>query len=819
MTTYADPTRCPDCRAVLPQDPQVCRVCSLPLTGETAVSLLRTFQEADRLLGVLRAQKRPEPALVGAPTAVAGSMLDGVAPYPAPSGPRPMQEPDAPRLRGASVPKILLSLGALCLLVAAVTFLAVAWSWLGVGGRTVVLVALTGSALGVSAVMHRRGLRMAAESLSVVGLGLLALDVVGARHAGWLGQVDDARLTLLTGSVVATGALVMLVVSAARPLHAPALIAPLGVLVATIGSQEHTAHPVALVIALVVLLALGRVGTLLPSGTLSSASIGAGTTIWLFLLVVGVDRAGDPITAAHYVGDGAGWPFLAATLIAAAVGPVTGVHRGIARGGYAVAGLVGSYAVVLPALDNAPTGMVTVMLGVSVLWVAAVSAGPRTLRAPALLPLGGVLILPAVYAAHLATEAVRATLSVGDPFSRPFGVHVASSVTEVSPLLLVPTALTLTLAGCAVAGLVEPVRRSTWGIALVGIAVVGGIATLPLYDVPLAVVVGAVLVAAVAGFVAAERLTASTADVARIVVLALVATAAVLALPSDRMTAGVLLVGCAMACYLLPRTDSTGAIAAFVFPIAFAGLVWSGLNVLGVHEDLRAIPVLLVLGGLAIWRPQLELETSSAIVGSLASAAAIAMARDTSVALAVHLTVAGVLVTASSIINPSRRGLAWPGGLLLAAATWVRLLDLGVHVPEAYTLPSALALVVVGAWRLRRDDRSATLTVLAPGLTLATVPSLVAMLDDPYSLRALLLGAACVALAVTGTVIRWSAPLVVGASVGTLLVLREFAPYAAQVPTWLSIGLSGAVLLVVGITWESRMNDVRRASQYVAALR
>ena len=74
-------------------------------------------------------------------------------------------------------------------------------------------------------------------------------------------------------------------------------------------------------------------------------------------------------------------------------------------------------------------------------------------------------------------------------------------------------------------------------------------------------------------------------------------------------------------------------------------------------------------------------------------------------------------------------------------------------------------------------------------------------------------------LAVAGTLMRWSAPLVVGASVGTLLVLREFAPYAAQVPTWLSIGLSGAVLLVVGITWESRMNDVRRASQYVAALR
>ena len=342
---------------------------------------------------------------------------------------------------------------------------------------------------------------------------------------------------------------------------------------------------------------------------------------------------------------------------------------------------------VLPVLDNAPTAMVAVLLGVSLLWVAVVAAGPRTLRAPALLPLGGVLIVPAVYGARLATEAVR-VLNVGDPFSRPFGVHVLSSVTEVSPLLLVPTALALALTGCAAAGLVGPVRRSTWGIALAGAAVVGGLATLCLYDVPLAVVVGTILVVAVAGFVAAERLTASTADDARIVVLALVATAAVLALPSDRMTTGVLLVGCAMACSLLPRTDSTGAIAAFVFPIAFAGFVWSGFNVLGVHADLRAVPVLVVLGGLAIWRPQPVLETSVGVVGILASAAAIAMARDTSVALAVHLTVAGVLVTASSIIHPSRRGLAWPGGLLLAAATWVRLLDLGVHVPEAYTLPS-----------------------------------------------------------------------------------------------------------------------------------
>src|SRR5262245_587235 len=113
MTTYADPTRCPDCRALLARDPHSCRVCSLPLTGETVVSLFTTLQEADRLLGVLRAQKAPVPAAVGAASApsTGGSLLVGAERYPAPDR-RRVDETEGPRLRGSSVPKILLSLGA-----------------------------------------------------------------------------------------------------------------------------------------------------------------------------------------------------------------------------------------------------------------------------------------------------------------------------------------------------------------------------------------------------------------------------------------------------------------------------------------------------------------------------------------------------------------------------------------------------------------------------------------------------------------------------------------------------------------------------------
>lgn len=813
MTTYADPTRCPDCRAVLPHDPQVCRVCALPLTGDTAFSLFTTLQEADRLLGVLRAQKRPEPATVGSHRP-AGSMLEGVAPYPA-GGSGPLENA---RLRGASVPKILLSLGALCLLVAAVTFLAVAWSWLGVGGRTVVLVVVTGAALGFAVGLHRRGLRMAAESLAVVGLGLLALDVVGVRHAGWLGQVGDARLTSFAGVVVATGALMLLVATARLPLVAPALVSPVAVLIAGAAAQRNVDSPLPTLVTVIVLLGLARVGTTLPSDSLRITSLSTAALGWLALVTGAVRLAGVPITVAHYAGDLAAWPFLAAIVTAAAVGPVTGVRRA-ALPGYAVAALVGSYALVLPVLDNARTAAVAALVVVAVAWVVVTMLAPRSLRAPALVPLAGTLVLSAVAVAELVGDAGHAVLSVGAPFSRTFGVHVAEVHAWASPLLLVPSALTLAAAGCAAYQLVEPVSRSTWVLALGTAAGFGAVVTLSLYDVPLAVVVGVIVAAAVGCFVTAERLNRPRAGVARTVVLGLISAAALLALPSDRMVAGVLAVACAMAGYLMARSDLTGSAAAFCFPIAFAGLVWAGGNALGVDEQFRAVPVLLVLGGLAIWRPRLELESSSALVGTWISAASVLVAGDLLVSLAVHLTVAGALVTTTSIVHPSRRTLAWAGGLLLAAATWVRLLDLGVQVPEAYTLPSALVLVAVATWRLREDDQAATLPVLTPGLALATVPSLIATLDDPYSLRALLLGAACVALTMAGVVLRWSAPLVVGTAVGALLVLRELAPYAAQVPTWLTIGVSGALLLLVGITWESRMKDARRASHYLAALR
>ena len=377
----------------------------------------------------------------------------------------------------------------------------------------------------------------------------------------------------------------------------------------------------------------------------------------------------------------------------------------------------------------------------------------------------------------------------------------------------------LAAAGCAVVALWSPLRRTSWLVALALAAVVGAVVALPLYDVPLAAVVALLLAASCAGFAVAERLPAPTALAVRVAATVPGVLAVVAALPNDVLTAVALAVATALSVHLMRRTDLTGDVATAAFATAFGGLVWAAGSALSVPEVYLAMPVLLVLGGFAIWRPEPVLEISAAVVGTLASLGAVLAAVDTPRALAVHLTVAGVLVTASALVHPTRRFLAWPGGLLLAMATWVRLAELGVTVPEAYTLPSALVLTAVGCWRLLRDDHSATLRMLAPGLTLATVPSLLVVLDDPTSLRALLLGLGCLALVLAGVTLRWSAPLVVGAVVGAALVLRELAPYAAYLPSWVVIGLSGTLLLVVGVTWESRMRDVRTASRYVARLR
>ena len=162
--------------------------------------------------------------------------------------------------------------------------------------------------------------------------------------------------------------------------------------------------------------------------------------------------------------------------------------------------------------------------------------------------------------------------------------------------------------------------------------------------------------------------------------------------------------------------------------------------------------------------------------------------------------------------------MSWVGVTVLGFATLIRLAA-DVKAPELYTLPAALLLLGAGLWRLRADPESDSLEALGSGLTLALVPSLLLALEDPISTRGVLVAAAGVATMVLGVRERWGTPLLAGAGTTALLALRELQPLSDAVPRWVSLALLGLVLLAVGITWESRLRNLRAAGRYLVGLR
>ncbi len=186
---------------------------------------------------------------------------------------------------------------------------------------------------------------------------------------------------------------------------------------------------------------------------------------------------------------------------------------------------------------------------------------------------------------------------------------------------------------------------------------------------------------------------------------------------------------------------------------------------------------------------------------------------------AAYLTTAGVVASLTALLRPDHRRVGWLGGALLATASWVRLWDIGVQAPEAYTLPSAAALAIAGLMQLRHRPGSSTMAALAPSLSLGLVPSLLWVLWEPVGLRSVLLGLACLALLVLGVRLRWAAPVGFAAAVGTLVVLRQVTPITDAVPQWVLIGSAGTLLVGMGITWERRINEARAVLGYVRALR
>lgn len=836
MTTYADPGRCPDCRAAIDGGAR-CARCGLLLRGAAAGQLFSTLQRADQLLATLRT----------ASTAPAPSPAPIPAPIPAPATPAPRPaRPARVQLSSASVPAILLTVGAGCLLVASSVFLVVAWSVLGVGGRTAVLVLLTVVAGLVTRAAVRRGLRAAAESFALVGFGLLALDLTGAAHAGWFGELSTEGLLDLVGGALLIAGTAGAVLSR-RPalagqgdrlvgrLVAAEAVAAVGVGLAAVATSTGglgVAPGLVVATGLAAACAAGLHRLALPVAAVGSGCVAALT--WLGLTEVGLGRALDVAAWRPLWVELRVWPLLVAVLLAATPALVARLPRPARVTALGVAHSLLTVAALVPVLSLRTTPLVLVAVAVLLATAACTRLLPGAwafvglgTQALTVVGVGGVTaVLTAVAAGRL--------LGAAGPGGRPTdrltavtGDLPAGWVLPLCVLALVATAWTIAVA----AGARTPDRRTTGTVAGVLVAATG-LATAALFPLPLALVLALLLAAALAGlagWLATDSgATLGGAAVATVAAVVVGAHAELLL-----AVAGTVVTGLATAVALRARPVAVAAAGGAVGTVALAtaGRSWAGLTEL--RPEWAALASLLAVAALVLAAPcaadrwaacpspaRVGVDVAAALSALALGSTGVGPAREPWIWSAVYLTVAGVAVTVLARVREDRRAVGPLGAALLVAATWVRLWDLGVGVPEAYTLPSALLLLAAGVHRLHRDPEETTVHALAPGLCLALAPSLLWVLEDPTGLRSLLLGLACLGLVLLGARQRWTAPLTLGAVTGAVLVLRLAGPYVDDaLPRWVLIGAAGALLVALGTTWEQRVAEARSAMGRLRSLR
>jgi hypothetical protein len=157
-------------------------------------------------------------------------------------------------------------------------------------------------------------------------------------------------------------------------------------------------------------------------------------------------------------------------------------------------------------------------------------------------------------------------------------------------------------------------------------------------------------------------------------------------------------------------------------------------------------------------------------------------------------------------------------GAFELVAWWLLLSDLDVAVVEAYTLPLAALALLAGFVAARGRPELGSWVAYGPALAAAFLPSLGTVLgvsaagpvEDGQPWRRLLLGVGAILVVVGGSTRRRQAPVVVGGVVLVIIALHEIALLWDRLPRWIPLGLGGAVLVTLAITYERRRRDMTR---------
>jgi len=846
MSRLIDPTICPDCRGAL--DPSAtCTSCGLQVKGPLAPQLWETMVTADGFIERLRLASVPEttpapqttPAGAPAPSLGTATQAPGFTKPLYPRHPGGQAEgPTEPRkgfkLPSVSVPVVLLTLGGLCLLVAAIVFIAVTWSVLGLTGRTLVLLGFTGALAAVAVLLTRAGLRGAAETFWLVVAGMLTVDLLAAESAGLAGlEALSVRGTaaLVGGALLAMGIGVGSWARGKRlgQLYGVQLVAVIGALVLCPANAWAAENPaVGTTIAIPLLAgAFVLLRRLLP-WTAYGLGVLAGLS-WLVLLGLGWERSLATVGLGDWWADFRGWPLLVAALFAAVL-----VHLPVVRD-EARAIAAGAALVPLVLLVNGPTSIGTstrdlltacatlVVLGlVTAFAPRAWAQGAAALTAVGVL-LAGILLVAGPWPALLELSSGESTAV--DP--------ALATLSDTAPWMAVVVALTMVAAAASLLRHV-PVAGRRDATQMVGtlapaVIVLGGLVLVLELEPPLwAAVLAAGLATAIAAGAAWWSRDAILAAVVGSCATAYLALLTLYAASSDNLlmalvTTGLFL-GLTTAGALRELASnsqvSSGLTTALGALMGGGALIAWGLAMES-DTDARALVLAAYAGLVGILAAPLTRRTSTRVALECSAAVLAVVATGYSGDLevtAMTLTIVGTAICLIAVSTRGRTAFGWLGAVVLMTATLLRIIE-EVRAPELYTLPAAVLLITVGAWRIRNDPEASSFTMLGSGLTLALLPSLLLALDEPVSLRGALIGAAGVLALGAGIAQRLAAPFVFGAVTTGVLALRHLEPVAEAVPRWITLGGVGLALLLVGVTWEARRRNLDDARRYLTALR
>lgn len=815
--SFADPHHCPGCGGPIAGEDR-CPACGFRLTSPEARKLWQVLLSADSLLEDARRASVDEPVS----HAAAGPMVPTERPLPQP----PESATPQRRTPQLSTGSVILGLGALFLIVAAIVFISVSWDVLGATGRTLVLLVITGAIAGVATWSTRRRLRASAEAMWTVFFGFFAIDYFAARSYGLLGldSLDWDHAVLVFGIVTAVlGVAVALAGRRFLLLRAPSLAGGLAVWVASISVVGVLDGPFFWRVLAGLALAGAATGI---AGLLSLRllMVTSGTAAGAFF-VAGVLAAIDDLAEHPNLDQLAqhGLPMLVMAAVAAGMGLAVNRLRLPAAGfaTLAIASLVFTPSIAA----STPEGGYLAAAGLAVLLAVGLIRGSGEWKTGA--RISGGLILLGLGLASLGwfSSAVESILPAdADLFAEGWAARLIAGADRPGPAWVAAiTFLAIAVATYAVLRWPEcreyarPLQPAPvfFGMLGAGVTVVAA--------EPPAILAAAIALALGTGLLFLSRPSHQAWQALAFVLVVIPAAMAVIS-RSATLTIWIAVAVVLGAVAVLWTTDWLRRASAFGSTVLVLGSVAIGSAQAGLGDPgtriaaLIASIIALALGSFIlrgfVARSEVEIAGGLGIVAVLISAVDEGLA-----AQALLWTIAGACTVVIGLLTADRGRLRYVGSGALGVAWVLRLLASDVNTIEAYTAPFAVVLLAAGLGAMRGDTDLGTVRALGPGLSLALLPSLPLALNDPTGLRALLLGIVAFITLVNGMWQKWQMPFLSGSAVLILLVVWNVGPVANGLPRWFLIAAAGAVFTGFGITWESRVGNARSAAQYVRNLR